>query len=245
MKKSILETFIKKYNLNGNIEHVKLVVDGTQKQLRTSSITEDKNAIADVKLNDFTALDAMEIGIYDTATLKQMLGVLGDEIEITANTKNDKITSLTFSDESTQIQYVTADLVVIPKSPSMKKIPEINVEIEVNNAFITKFIRSKNALPDVDKFTLCMSKKNKLEMVVGHGKNNTNRITLSVTTLNNKESVSKSLSFSATYLKEILTSNNECESAILKVSDSGLATIEFVNGNFISSYYLIEIKDIN
>ena len=128
MKKSTLETFIKKYNLNGSIESVKLIVK--DKQLQTSAITDDKNLLASVKLSDFTALEDIEIGLYDTAKLKQMLSVLKDDIEICTNTKNGKITSLQISDDSTTVQYVTADLSVIAQSPSIKKLPTFNVEIE-------------------------------------------------------------------------------------------------------------------
>jgi hypothetical protein len=243
MKKSTLETFIKKYNLNGSIESVKLTVKDNQ--LQTSAITGDKNLLASVKLSDFTGLEDIEIGLYDTAKLKQMLSVLKDDIEICTNTKNGKITSLQISDDSTTVQYVTADLSVIPQSPSIKKLPTFNVEIETSAEFISKFIKAKNALPDVDTFTLTMNKKGKLEMILGFNNINSNRITLNVVTKEGKDTVSKPISLNAKYLKDILTSNNECEISTLKVSDSGLATITFIKDNFESIYYLTEIKNVD
>jgi hypothetical protein len=243
MKKTILDTFIKKYNIGGNIESVKIVVK--DKELITSAITDDKNVMAHVKVTDFTALDDIEIGIYDTAKLKQMIGVLGEDIEISTNTKNDKVTSLNFSDQSTNVQYVTSDLAVIPVAPNIKKIPDFNAEIELNNEFISKFIKAKNALSDVDTFTLTMNKKNKLEMVIGFTNTNSNKITLNVTAKEGKDKVSKPISFSAKYLKDILTSNNDCEGAVLRSSDLGLANISFTKDNFVSTYYLVEIKSVD
>jgi len=243
MKKTILDTFIKKYNIGGNIESVKIVVK--DKELITSAITDDKNVMAHVKVTDFTALDDIEIGIYDTAKLKQMIGVLGEDIEISTNTKNDKVTSLNFSDQSTNVQYVTSDLAVIPVAPNIKKIPDFNAEIELNNEFISKFIKAKNALSDVDTFTLTMNKKNKLEMVIGFTNTNSNKITLNITAKEGKDKVSKPISFSAKYLKDILTSNNDCEGAVLRSSDLGLANISFTKDNFVSTYYLVEIKSVD
>jgi hypothetical protein len=243
MKKTILDTFIKKYNIGGNIESVKIVVK--DKELITSAITDDKNVMAHVKVTDFTALDDIEIGIYDTAKLKQMIGVLGEDIEISTNTKNDKVTSLNFSDQSTNVQYVTSDLAVIPVAPNIKKIPDFNAEIELNNEFISKFIKAKNALSDVDTFTLTMNKKNKLEMIIGFTNTNSNKITLNITAKEGKDKVSKPISFSAKYLKDILTSNNDCEGAVLRSSDLGLANISFTKDNFVSTYYLVEIKSVD
>jgi hypothetical protein len=245
MKKSTLETFIKKYNLNGNVESVKLVVDDTDKKLRTAAITDDKNLLIDVVLSDVSGIDASQIGIYDTAQLKQMLSVLGEDINIKINNKADKVMSLTISDDTTEIQYVTADLDIIAVSPALKKLPDFNVEIDFTSDFISKFIKAKNALSDIDTFTLMMNKKKKLEMAIGHSKINSNKITLNVVTKNDKDTVANPISFSAKYLKEILTSNSDCDGAVLKVSDSGLANISFTKDNFASNYYLIEIKNVD
>jgi hypothetical protein len=239
MKKQILETFIKKYSLGGNIESVKWII--SNKEFKTTAATCDKSVLIDVKLSDFTDMSDAEIGIYDTPRLKQMLGVLGDEITVSTNTNiNNKIISLSLVDTDTEVQYVTADLSVIPPSFSLKKLPPFNVEIELNEDFIAKFIKAKNALSDVDTFTLAMNKKNVLEFIIGYSNINSNKIRLDVKTADGLATVAKPISFSAKYLKDILVSNNDCESSILKVSDSGLATLSFNKDNFSSTYYLVE-----
>jgi hypothetical protein len=247
MNKVLLDTFIKKYTLGGNVESVKMVVDDVGKTLKTSAITDDKSVLINVALSDFTATNSILFGVYNTTQLKQMVSVLGDEINIrpNINATNNKVTSLVFYDDSTEIQYVTADLDVIPSAPNIKKIPQFNLEIDFKESFITKFIRAKNALSDIDNFTLLMNKKNKLELVIGHSKLNRNRITLDVITKVGLNTVAKPISFSAKYLKEIFNSNNDCDDAVLKVSDDGLAFISFTKDNFTSSYYLVEIKNVD
>ncbi len=53
----------------------------------------------------------------------------------------------------------------------------------------------------------------------------------------------KPISFSAKYLKEILTANKEATSAKLKVSVDGLAHVEFQIDEFVCKYYLVEIQN--
>ena len=246
MKKQTIETFIKKYSLNGIIDSVKWNVNSTDKTLNTNSITEEKNVLVDVKHMQFDAIaEDCEVGIYETSKLIKMLSVMSDEVSLSLNKKDDKITSVNISDTTTVAQFITADLSVIPTAPNLKKLPDFTVEIELNDEFVSKFIKAKNALPEVDTFTLLMNKNKKLEMVIGYSTLNSNRITLSVTAADGKNVVSKNLSFNAKYLKEILTSNSDCSNAILKVSDAGLAMVQFTNSEFNSTYYMVEVKSVD
>lgn len=247
MKKNTLDTFIKKYSLNGTIEAVKLIVDSKQTLLSTNTTTEEKNVLIDVKYNKFDAITTdCEFGIHNTSKLKSMLGVLGEDVTIELNKKTDgKITSVVFNDTSTDVQFVTADLSVIPDAPKLKKLPPFNAEIELSADFITKFAKAKNSLSDVSTYTLMMNKKSVLEMIIGYSSLNSNRIKLAVKTLNGLDKVSKVLNFNADYLKEILSANSDCDSAILKVSDAGLSTVSFSNNDIDSTYYMVEIKSVD
>lgn len=248
MKKSLLETFIKKYSLNGTVESVKWNVTPTTKTLSTNAITEERNVLIDVKYSNFDAItESAEIGIYETSKLSRMMSVLSDEINIVPNKKDEKITSLSFSDSNTDVQFITADLTVIPASPNLKSSPTINAEIVLNDVFISKFIKAKNALQEVDTFTLLMNKGKKLELVLGYSKLNSNRITIAVETVGEKKEVSKNISFNAKYFKEILTANSDADQSILQVSNAGLSTIHFKNDatGFSSSYYMVEVRSVD
>ena len=245
MKKQTINTFIDKYSLNGTIESVKWVVDSANKQIKTASISDDKNVLSFVVIKDSAGLNDAEIGINDTAKLKKLLNVLNDEVNISFNTREDKIVSLSLTGESTDVQYVTADLSVIPKVPELKKLPPFNLEIPLTKEFVTTFVKAKNALSDVDTLTFTKDKKDKLKLVIGFSSVNSNRISIDFKPTEGKDTLGKTIHFSAKYLKEILTSNSDCENAVLKISDAGIAHVEFNNDVFNSSYYLVEIKNVD
>ena len=245
MTKDTLKTFISKYYLGGTIESVKLTVDKSAKTLKTNALTDDKSVLLSVVKNNFEELDSAEIGINDTSKLLKLLNVLGDNIKGNYDLVNEKMTSITFSDDKTDVQYVTADLSVIPSAPPLKKTPPFNVEIPLDAEFISKFVSSKSALADVDTFTLTMNKKGKLEMIIGYSSINSNRIKLAVNAVEGKDVVSKNINFNANHLKEILVANKDCTNANLKVSDAGLASVQFVCDDIISEYYLVEVKSID
>ena len=245
MKKQTINTFIDKYSLNGTIESVKWVIDSANKQIKTASISDDKNVLSFVVIKDSAGLNDAEIGINDTAKLKKLLSVLNDEVNISFNTREDKIVSLSLTGESTDVQSVTADLSVIPKVPELKKLPPFNLEIPLTKEFVTTFVKAKNALSDVDTLTFTKDKKDKLKLVIGFSSVNSNRISIDFKPTEGKDTLGKTIHFSAKYLKEILTSNNDCENAVLKISDAGIAHVEFNNDVFNSSYYLVEIKNVD
>lgn len=245
MKKQVLNTFIDKYSLNGSIESVKWVVDNKNKQIKTSSISDDKNALSYVVIKDDAGLTDSEFGINDTTKLKKLLNVLSDEVSIEFNKRDDKIVSLSLNSEGTDVQYVTADLSVIPKVPDLKKLPPFNLEIPLTKEFVTTFVKAKSALSDVDTMTFNKDKKDKVKLTIGYSNVNSNRINIDLKPVEGKDTLSKTIHFSAKYLKEILTSNSDCENAVLKISDHGILHVEFNNDLFNSNYYLIEIKSVD
>ena len=245
MKKQVLNTFIDKYSLNGSIESVKWVVDNKNKQIKTSSISDDKNALSYVTIKDDAGLVDSEFGINDTTKLKKLLNVLTEEVDIAFNKREEKIVSLSLNSEGTDVQYVTADLSVIPKVPDLKKLPPFNLEIPLTKEFVTTFVKAKSALSDVDTMTFSKDKKDKIKLTIGYSNVNSNRINIDVKPSEGKDSLGKTIHFSAKYLKEILTSNSDCENAVLKISDHGILHVEFNNELFNSSYYLIEIKSVD
>ena len=245
MKKQVLNTFIDKYSLNGSIESVKWVVDNKNKQIKTSSISDDKNALSYVTIKDDAGLVDSEFGINDTTKLKKLLNVLTEDVGIAFNKREEKIVSLSLNSEGTDVQYVTADLSVIPKVPDLKKLPPFNLEIPLTKEFVTTFVKAKSALSDVDTMTFSKDKKDKIKLTIGYSNVNSNRINIDVKPSEGKDTLGKTIHFSAKYLKEILTSNSDCENAVLKISDHGILHVEFNNELFNSSYYLIEIKSVD
>ena len=116
------------------------------------------------------------------------------------------------------------------------------IEHKLDSNFISKFIKAKGALQDENNFTFtCGDGKNGSgQIILGYSNINTNRINIDVDCT--CESDVKPISFSATYLKEILIANKEATDATLKISSQGLAHISFEVDNYESNYYLVEIQ---
>ena len=236
MNKTRITRFIGKYNLAGLVESVSWKTDG--QKLNTRFIADDKTVLGEITLDNFN-FEASELGIYTTSNLNKMLSVLGDDVNLDVVKVDDKAISLGLESDGTTANYQLADLSVIPNVPDLKQLPEFDIEIDLDGKFIDKFIKAKNALSDVDTFTV-LTEKGNLNVVVGYSNVNSNRITFKATEGYGKEV--KPISFSAKYLKEILTANKEATSAKLLVSSKGLAHIQFIIDDFNCKYYLVEVQ---
>lgn len=235
MKKALLESFIKKYSLNGSIESVPW--KASENKLKVDTITEDKTVLVKATLKTFDEFTDEEIGVNDTSKLSKLLTTQGEDVKITLNKVKDKVTSMTLTGDKVEAQYAAADIDVIPSAPNLKSIPDADCELILDSAFIEKFIKAKAALADVDTFTL-LTREDKTYLVLGYSKLNTNRVTLEVSATNKLENP---ISFSAKYFKELLTANADCKASNLKISERGLAIAEFENENFKTTYYMVMI----
>ena len=236
MEKQSLNGFVSKYNLAGLVESVKW--ESKEGSLTTSFISDDKSVLGNVTMKEFDSSDA-SFGVYDTSKLTKMLSVLGNDVDFSINDIDGKPVSLKFKDGSTNVNYMLADLSVIPNVPDLKQLPPFNVEIKLDSNFISKFIKAKNALADENNFTFTC-KGGDGQIILGHSNINTNRINIDVDCV--CEDDVDPISFSATYLKEILVANKEATDATLKISSQGLAHISFEVDNYESNYYLVEIQ---
>ena len=236
MEKQSLNRFVSKYNLSGLVESVKWEPkDGS---LTTSFISDDKSVLGSVTMSEFEG-ESAEFGVYDTTKLSKMLSVLGNDVDFSISDIDGKAVSLKFKDKSTSVNYMLADLSVIPNVPDLKQLPDFNAEIKLDSNFISTFIKAKGALQDENNFTFTC-KDNKGSIVLGHSNINTNRINIDVDCTCTGDV--NPISYSATYLKEILVANKEATDATLKISSQGLAHISFSIDNYESNYYLVEIQ---
>jgi len=239
MRKDRILQFVGKYNLGGSNDSVKWITD-EDGICTTSFITDDKSVLGNVSCKDFN-IGASEIGVFETGRLKQLLSVLGDELDVSLNENNDKYYSIGLQDSTTKVNFMLSDLKVIPRVPALKRVPDFDVELTITNEFARKFIRSVGALSDVSTFTL-VPDGDSLQLVIGYSKINTNRIAFDVVN-EGSGTLEEPINFSAKYLKEILSANIESETSTLKVSSEGLGNIKFETGDFTSDYYLVEVKN--
>ena len=234
MNKAKLTRFIQKYSLGGLVESV--AWKAGDNKLVTRFISDDKTVLGEIQLDNF-AFTSPDLGVYTTSTLSKLLSVDGEDIELDIQQIEGRATNLTLKSGNAQPEYNLADLAVIPNVPDLKKLPDFDIDINFDGSLIDKFIKGKNALSESDTFTI-LSQKKELKLVLGYSNVNSNRITFIVD--KNFSGDVKPISFSAKYLKEILTANKEATSAVLKVSTQGLAHIQFKIDDFTASYYLVE-----
>ena len=239
MDKYKLTRFIDKYHLSGNVNSV--VINSTDDVLRTRFITGDKALLGELKMNNWT-FENVELGVYDTEQLGKLLGVLDDNITIKLKRVGDKAIALEISDAYSTVNFMLSDKSVINQPPPIKKIPEFQLKINVNSKFITRFISGKSALPDTDTFTV-ITNSSKVNLVIGYAVINTNKVTIPVE-VDTYEDIDN-VSFNANLFRDVLVANKECETAVLEISQEGLARINFKVDQYDATYYLVAVQDID
>ena len=239
MQKSKLDKFIQKYNLGGNVNSVKWKSNGDT--LSTSFVTPDKSLLGNVKVDKFPFEDA-ELGVYQTDQLKSLIGVLGDDVSLDVSRAGDKAYSLKVKNGPVSVDYVLSDLSVIADPPALKRLPEFGTKIKLDNNFSNTFIKGKGALSDVDTFTI-INGKNGCEVVIGYASTNTNRVNIPVECT--ECDITNPITFNANLFKEMLMANKECTSAILEVSNEGLARVNFKVDDYDSEYFVVAMQDVD
>ena len=239
MDKYKLTRFIDKYHLNGNVNAV--VINSKGDTLSTRFITGDKALLGELEMNSWNFQD-VELGVYDTEQLSRLLGVLDDDVTLNLTQSGDKAIALQISDQYSTVNFMLSDKSVINQPPALKGIPEFQLKIKVDTNFITRFISGKSALPDTDTFTVITSNDG-VKLVIGYSSINTNRVTIPVET-ETYEDIDK-VSFNANLFKDVLVANKECETAILEVSEKGLAKINFKVDQYDVTYYLVAVQDVD
>lgn len=238
MEKSRLNNFISKYHLNGLIQSVAWNANGS---LSTRFISDDKSVVGEVKMNTFGG-KASKFGVYNTDLLVKLMSVLGTDINFNVNSTQDKAYSLTIDDNSTTINYMLADMAVIPPTPELKQLPEFQMSIKITKEFIDKFIKAKSALSEVEHFTVAKNQKlDKYQIVIGHSSTNSNKISLDIE-CDVKEDIDP-ISFSAKYFREILAANKDLNGATMYVSSDGLAKVDFEVDGFETRYFLVKLEN--
>jgi|TARA_Y100000310_G_scaffold43981_1_gene40909 hypothetical protein len=238
MNKNKLEKFILKYNLGGNIESTKWSVSNDQ--LITIFITPDKSLMGKVTVENFSFENAT-FGVFSTSLLRRLLNTLGDSIDLILQKIDSKPVSLEIKDTNATVSFMLADLAVIASPPKLSKLPDFETKIKMDNNTINTYIKGKNALADVNTFTIVNDEK--LQLVIGQSTHNTNRVYIPVEGI--EVFLFDNFSFNADIFKEILLANRECEVAILEISNQGLAHIVFNSGDYKSEYFLTAIVDLD
>ena len=236
MEKSKLQSFINRYYLAGNCEAVTLKEQ--EGSIGCELIDMDQTIVGKIKWNTTPFMTGM-LGINHTGALIKMLGAVNENIEIEVQNAAGKNNAMKISEGTTKATFMLADTTVIPAVPSINAEPDYEVTIPVNEEFISKFIKAKNALPDAKNFAVQIV-NGQIKFIINYSTVNADNISFEVGAAN--QNSMDPVCFSADKLKEVLVANRG-DSGYLKVSPDGLARIDFTGSDFESTYWLVMLQN--
>ena len=235
MEKSKLVNFISRYYLGGNCEAVTLKEDGDS--INCELIDGDQTVVGKIKWNT-TPFMKGALGINHTGALTKMLSAVSEDISIDVQEASGKNYAMKISEGSTKLTFMLADTSVIPAVPTINVEPQYHVSINVDDSFINRFIKAKNALPDARNFAVQV-KGGKIIFVINYTTINADNISFEMGNTPNTDM--EPICFSADKLKEVLTANKG-DMGTLHISPDGLARIDFTGTDFESSYWLVQLQ---
>ena len=240
INKKVISDIVSKYSLGGNVEKVKWII--TDEKLIIHFINDSKNLVGYVDYRKEIGLKQGDYGIFNTSQLIKCLNILDGDILVDATSSK-----LNLADTNYDIKFNLADPAVIPNVPDVSSnSDEWNVSFEANDEFITRFVKSKDALSELDTFTVeTRDGFNGEEVVFTVGTNITNTIEFTVENAIINESF-EAVPFDSNLMKEILKANRDYHSGEIRINKKGLLDAHFHCGDDLyTGYYLVRKQENN
>ena len=239
INKKVISDIVSKYSLGNNIEKVKWVI--TDDKFHINFINDSKNLVGYVEYRKDIGLKPGDYGIFNTSQLIKCLNILDGDILVDATTSK-----LNMADTNYDIKFNLADPAVIPNVPDINDSDDWSVSFSVSDEFITRFVKSKDALSELDTFTVeTRDGFNGEELVFTVGTNITNTIEFTVENATINESF-EAVPFDSNLLKEILKANRTYHSGEIRINKKGLLDAHLHHGdNLYTGYYLVRRQENN
>lgn len=249
IKKAKLEAFINRYSLRKENESVKFSFNKELGTISTRAISGDKLVLAEVQMNGVPVEETIDVGIYDTTKLVNLLKVLSDdEIEMSL-VKGDsgKVIAIKLSDSKVEVNCMSAELSAIPKVPTVKEFTSFKFGMSINQEFCRSLDKAKSALNDEKYFTLVPTDTG-VKFIIGYSSSaNSNKVKLDTVLEVGKETLDKEVTYSAEFLNDVLKVNksffvDEKTVIFFKIAEKG-AVITFSTDEFKCVYYFVPITN--
>ena len=239
INKKVISDIVSKYSLGNSIERVKWVI--TDEKLIIHFINDSKNLVGYVDYRKEIGLKPGDYGIFNTSQLVKCLNILDGDILVDATTSK-----LNMADTNYDIKFNLADPAVIPNVPDVSSnSEEWSIAFDANDEFITRFVKSKDALSELETFTVETREGfNGEELVFTVGTNITNTIEFTVEATI-KESFGP-VPFNSNLMKEILKANRDYHTGEIRINKKGLLDAHFHCGDDLyTGYYLVRKQENN
>ena len=240
INKKVISDIVSKYSLGNNIEKVKWIV--TNEKLIIHFINDSKNLVGYVDYRKEIGLKPGDYGIFNTSQLIKCLNILDGDILVDATTSK-----LNLADTNYDIKFNLADPAVIPNVPDVSNNEdEWSAKFDISDEFITRFVKSKDALSELDTFTIeTRDGFDDLELIFTVGTNITNTIEFKVDNAVMNHTF-EALPFDSNLMKEILKANKDYHSGEIRINKKGLLDAHFHCGNDLyTGYYLVRRQENN
>ena len=239
ISKKVISDIVSKYSLGNNIERVKWII--TDEKLIIHFINDSKDLVGYVDYRKEIGLKPGDYGIFNTSQLIKCLNILDGDILVDATTSK-----LNMADTNYDIKFNLADPAVIPNVPDVtNNSNDWSVIFDANDEFITRFVKSKDALSELETFTIeTRDGFHGEELVFTVGTNITNTIEFTV------EATIKEpfgpIPFNSNLMKEILKANRDYHTGEIRINKKGLLDAHFHCGDDLyTGYYLVRKQDNN
>ena len=234
--KRIIDSFIDKYHLGGNIERIKWVSDN--ESLSANFINDSQNLVGKI-INKNFQFPVGEFGIYSTSTLSKLLGILENEVMFEVQKEGGTPSKFTIADTSMDIKFNLADPQVIPNVPAINK-TEGNIKIELDEEFTTKFIKAKDAVGEEVFYVSTQDGFTSKEIAFTIGNKSTNSVSFSQSIEDRGSDIElDNIPFNSDLVKEIFKHNKRFELGFVQINPKGLMTFAFKFGDLETNYYLV------
>ena len=239
ISKKVISDIVSKYSLGNNIEKVKWIV--TDEGITIKFINDSKNLVGSIEYQKEIGLKRGDYGIFNTSQLIKCLNILDGDILIDATSSK-----LNIADTNYDIRFNLADPAVIPNVPDVSNTDQPSTSFYVNDEFITRFVKSKDALNELETFTIeTREGLNGEELVFTVGTNITNTIEFTVENATINESFDP-VPFDSNLMKEILKANKDYQDGEIHINKKGLLDAHFeCNDNLFTNYYLVRRQENN
>ena len=235
MEKSKLQSFINRYYLAGNCEAVTVKANG--ESVNCELIDADQTVVGKIKWKVSPFMNG-ELGINHTGALTKMLSAVGENIDINVQETQGKNYAMKIKEGSTTMTFMLADTSVIPAVPAINAEPNYNVTLDIDDNFVNKFIKAKNALPDAKNFAVQVQ-NGKIKFIINYTTINADNVTFDI---DGGSDAMEPICFSADKLKEVLTANKG-DKGVMHVSSDGLARIDVSGTGCDSNYWLVQLQN--
>ena len=246
ISKKVLSEIVSKYSLGGHVEKVKWIIDENG-GVAINFINDSKTLVGEIHYNDNIGLKKGSYGIFNTSQLVKCLNILDGDILIETKSQNGLASKLNLADTNYDVKFSLADPAIIPKVPEVTDEDQPSASFEINDEFITRFVKSKDALNDLPSFTIeTREGMTGNELVFTIGSDITNTIQFSVEELSQINEEFKQIPFDSNLFKEILKANRNYESGTVHINKKGLIQLTFnYNDGFNTHYYLVRLQENN